>query len=140
MVVVGEEEINLEETCLFEAAAPGLIYKNRFFRFKEHIKRMHLRAIASIREMTIPEPLFGTFVEEALPELARYAEIAKNTVIDHFVTLPFTKELKGVCQLSYLDGELEATLDFLYEKNSIPASAQRLRITDIQPFVGDNSI
>ena len=40
--------------------------------FQPNIKRKHLRNLASIRNMTIPEPLFGTFVENSLSELTSF--------------------------------------------------------------------
>ena len=58
--------------------------------FPENITRLHLRNLRQIRDMTIPEPLFGTFVENALPELARFAEVANQEAIEDFVTLPLS--------------------------------------------------
>ena len=76
--------------------------------------------------MTIPEPLFGTFVENALPELKRFAEVANVEIIEKFVTLPFAGKLGARCHLSYLDGELEASLFFSYDGQEVPASASKL--------------
>ncbi len=46
-----------------------MIYEGVFWRFPHQITRRHLRNLSEIREMTIPEPLFGSFVENALPFL-----------------------------------------------------------------------
>ena len=66
--------VKFEEVCLFESAKPGMIFDNVYYRFQPQIRRKHLRHLTAIRDITIPEPLFGTFVENALPELARFAD------------------------------------------------------------------
>lgn len=139
-IVVDQTTINLEEGTLFECARPGVIHEDTFYRFPSHIKRMHLRALEEIREMTIPEPLFGTFVEESLPELKRFAEIANTDVIDRFVTLPFVGDLEARCDLSYLDGELDATLHFTYDGHEVPSSISKLKYKEASSFVTENGI
>jgi SNF2 family DNA or RNA helicase len=139
-IVVGEHVLNLEEAVLFECAQPGMIYLDAYYRFLPMIKRMHLLNLMQIREMTIPEPLFGTFVENALPELKRFAEVANIEIIDQFVTLPFAGQLAARCHLSYLDGELEASLFFSYEGQEVPASAVKLVYDEIKTFVTPQGI
>jgi len=139
-IVVDQNVINLEEGFLFECARPGVIYEDTFYRFPSHIKRMHLRALINIREMTIPEPLFGTFVEDSLPDLKRFAEISNLHVIDKFVTLPYAGELEARCDLSYLDGELEATLHFTYDGHEVPASLSKLKYDGAASFVTEEGI
>ncbi len=47
-----------------------------------------------------------------MPQLARYAEVSHQEAIEDFVTLPFVGNVEAVCDIAYLDGELDATLYF----------------------------
>jgi SNF2 family DNA or RNA helicase len=131
-----EDSIGLEHAWLFESTKPGLIHQNMYYRFQPKVKRAHLKALPAMRDITIPEPLFGTFIENALPVLRQYAEVSNPSMIDRFVTLPFVEELRGRCEINYLNGELEAKLYFLYGKNEIPASFGQLNYEMISKFVG----
>lgn len=111
-VRLDEESVGLGSALLFESAKPGLIYQNTYHRFQPKVKRAHLKALPILRDITIPEPLFGTFIENALPVLRQYAEVANPSMIERFVTLPFVQEVKGRCEINYLNGELEARLFF----------------------------
>lgn len=139
-LLVSEQSLNLDDAILFECAQPGMIYQDTYYRFPAHIKRMHLVNLSKIRDMTVPEPLFGTFVENALPELKRYAEVANAEIIERFVTLPFTGKLGARCHLTYLDGELDAALFFSYEGQEIPSFASKLTYQHISTFVNDQGI
>lgn len=139
-IVVDQNTLNLTDVTLFEATSPGLIYQEAYYRFAEYIKRVHLQSLISIRDMTIPEALFGAFVENSLPELKRYAEVANLEVIDKFVTIPCIDELKGRCKLTYIDGELEASLFFTYEGVEVHSIAQNLSFEEISGFITPNGI
>ncbi len=139
-ILIGEEAGTLEDVRFFECAKPGMLYKNAYYRFQDNITRVHLRNLRQIRDMTIPEPLFGTFVENALPQLARYAEISHQDAIEDFVTLPFVGNVEAVCDISYLDGELEASLHFIYDGHKIPSVASRLSFDDVASFVTTQGI
>lgn len=139
-LVIGDADLNIEETILFECAQPGMIYQDTFYRFPSHIKRTHLVNLSAIRDMTVPEPLFGTFVENALPELKRFAEVTGVENIERFVTLPFTGKLGARCHLSYLDGELEASLFFAYDGQEVPSLASKLTYEHIVTFVTEQGI
>jgi SNF2 family DNA or RNA helicase len=134
-LLLGEEKANLEEVRFFECAKPALLHKNIYYRFQDTINRIHLRNLRQIRDITIPEPLFGTFVENALPELARYAEVSHEEVIENFVTLPFVGNVEATCDISYLDGELEASLHFNYDGHKIPSVASQLVFEDVVSFI-----
>ncbi len=121
-----DSEVQPEEVFFFECATPGIIHNNTYYRFADTIKRSHLQQLVDIRNMTIPEPLFGTFIENALPELSRFAEISHREVTDQFVTLPFVGPLEARCEIAYLDGELDATLYFLYDPVEVPAANNML--------------
>lgn len=134
------ESVMLEDARFFECAKPGIIYNHVFYRFAGHITRQHLRSFLPIRDMTIPEPLFGTFVENALPELSRFAEVDHQDVIEHFTTLPFVGNLEAICDISFLNGELEASLSFQYEDTVVPASSKALQFDNIHAFVTSEGI
>jgi len=139
-ILIDEQTIAIEEARLFECAKAGMLYKGTYFRFPDHITRLHLKHLRSLRDLTIPEPLFGTFVENSLPDLARFAEVANQHVIEHFVTLPYVGNVKASCNLSFLDGELEANLLFHYEGHAIPASPVQLNNEHISSFVTPKGI
>ncbi len=139
-ILADGDTASLEETRLFECAKPGMIFKNIYYRFPEHVTRLHLRNLRPLRDMTIPEPLFGTFVENSLPELVKYADVANQHVIENFVTLPYVETVKASCDLSYLDGELEANLSFHYDNYDIPAAAVQLQGEHLASFVTSQGI
>jgi SNF2 family DNA or RNA helicase len=140
MIVVHQDVIQIESARIFECAKPGMIFKNTYYRFPAHLTRLHMRHLRSIRDLTIPEPLFGAFVENSLPELARFAEITNQAAIESIATLPFVKEVKAVCELTYLDGELDASLQFDYDGKLIPAAADHLSYDLVSSFVQKQGI
>lgn len=140
IVLDSSRSITLEEARFFECATPGMIHQNTYYSFSPTICRKHMRNLAVLRDITIPEPLFGTFVENSLPELMRFAEIANNDVIEKFVTMPFVDQLQAECNINYLNGELEAELFFLYDKMRVPANPAQITIDHISPFVTTQGI
>lgn len=139
-LAVGENVLGSDEVVLFECALPGMLYQDTYYRFAPHIKRTHLLNLPAIREMTIPEPLFGSFVENSLPELRRFAEVHNSDIIEKFVTLPFAGKLGVRCHLSYLDGELEAVLFFSYDGQEVPSMASKLTYDEIKTFVTEEGV
>lgn len=140
LIVIDKQGIMLEDVRFFECAKPGMFYKNVYYRFSDQITRLHLRNLRSIRDMTIPEPLFGTLVENSIPELARYAEVSNQEVIEGFVTLPFAGSVEAICDLSFLNGELDALVHFTYDGNKIPAVSAHLGYDHIATFVNSQGI
>jgi SNF2 family DNA or RNA helicase len=140
LIVIDSQTVTLEEVKLFECSKPGMLYNKTFYRFDESITRLHLKNLKEIRDVTIPEPLFGSFVENSLPELVRYAEIANQQVIEDFVTLPYSGPIEAICDLSYLNGELEAVLHFKYENLIIPASSAQVEYDQIVSFIQPEGI
>lgn len=129
-----------EDSLLFECTKPGMIYQNTYYRFQPNIKRKHLRNLHAIRNMTIPEPLFGTFVENALSELLRFADVANKETIERFVTLPFVEAVGAECDIHYLNGELEAALHFVYDSVKVPSSSAQLNVEHISTFITPDGI
>ena len=139
-ISVDGQSILIEEATLFECADPGMLYNKVYYKFSPEITRQHLLSLSSLRDLTVPEPLFGTFVENALPELSRYALVSDDEVINRFITFPYVGELEAVCVLSYLNGELEAQLSFKYDDKIIPAIAALLSYDDINSFVKQEGV
>lgn len=140
-LMLGSNTVVTPEAVRFlECAKPGMLYKNTYYRFHPQITRNHLRGLNILRTITIPEPLFGTFVENSLPELMRFADVANRDVTERFVTLPFGGQLSAECDIHYLDGELEASLHFVYGDIKVPAVASQLSVDDISHFVTDQGI
>lgn len=139
-IALRNKVIPSDDVLLFESAKPGMIFQNVYYRFQPAIKRKHLRNLKTIRNMTIPEPLFGTFVENSLSELSRFAEIANKEIIERFVTLPFVEHVGAECEIHYLNGELEASLSFIYNHVKVPAAASQLTVKHISTFVTPQGI
>jgi SNF2 family DNA or RNA helicase len=140
MVLENKKAVLPQEGILLDCLKPGFIYNNTYYRFSNSIKRLHLKHLNLIRDMTIPEPLFGTFIENALPEVQRYCEILGGGVLDKCITLPFTGDLKAKAVAEYLDGELEVKLWFLYDKIEVPASSCLWTYNQISSFIQDVGI
>ncbi len=140
VVIADRVAVSLDEATLFECAKPGLLHDNVYYRFQSQVKRKHLRHLPLIRDITIPQPLFGTFVENALPEILRMATVDNREVIEKFVTMPYVGEITAFCDIQYLDGELEASLNFVYDKIKVPAAAQHIKGSHILPFVSEEGI
>lgn len=137
---VGGIVIEPEQCQLYDAGRPGLLYENTYFRFKPKIGRQHLHSLKELRNIAICEPLFGSFIENSLPELRSYAHLTNPEIVKQFVTLPFVGSLKGRCHISYLNSELEATLVFMYDGIEINAAPQQLKIENITPFLQEEGI
>lgn len=140
MILVDNDEVLPEHVLLLESDAPGMIHRNVYHRFAPQIKRAHLRSFARLRDITIPEALFGTFRENALPVFQEYAEVENVHLLNSFVTLPYVDEVRAICDMSYLDGELEAKLYFLYGSLRIPAASMALQYADVRAFICDEGI
>jgi len=134
------EKVLPEESTLFECVKPGVILNSTYYRFASHIKRKHLRYLLDLRNMIVPQPLFGTFVENALPQLQRFGQVLSRELIEEFVTLPYVGKMGAVCDINYLDGELEASLDFIYDQTKVPASSKRLEPKHVLPFMTEQGI
>jgi len=134
------ELVSIDNVSLYESEKPGLLYENRYYRFDKAIRRKHLADLEMLRSITIPEPLFGTFSENSLPELLRFAEVTGRGALENFVTLPYVEEVTAECEISYLNGELEAELHFLYGEIKVPAAKSKLQIEQIVPFVTKKGI
>lgn len=138
--VIDQNIINITDGNVFYCAKPGLLYEGVYYKFPNHIKREHLKSLEEISKMSIPEPLFGTFVENSLPELKRFSEVTNLEVIEKFVTIPFASGMNARCELSYLDGELEATLFFIYDGIEVKASSTNLSFENISKFITADGI
>lgn len=136
----GDEAIDLSAVSFYEPVRPGLIFQNTYYQFHPAIKRKHLRNLGLFPNLIIPEPLFGSFVENGLPQLSQIAKISNLEAIDKFVTLPYVKPLKAECHLNYLNGELEATLTFAYDQIKVPAAASRIRAEEALAFLTEEGI
>ncbi|NGX39511.1 MAG: RNA polymerase-associated protein RapA [Chlamydiae bacterium] len=139
-IMLDEKALVLEDVRLYECAKPGMLHEGVYWRFPRQITRKHLRGLKAIRDMTVPEPLFGSFVENSLTELSQFAEVAGRGEIQDFVTLPYVDELEAICSLSYLNGELEAQLHFNYNGSQIPEAKGQLSYDHLSSFVSKEGI
>lgn len=140
VINIDNEMLMLEDLRFFESTTPGMIYNHVYFRFSSNITRQHLLHLYKIREMTIPEPLFGAFAEYSLPELTKFADVLGAEILDEIVTLPCIDELSAVCELTYLDGELDASLHFKYSDQLIPAASEKIHHKHLIGFVKDEGV
>lgn len=130
-----KQRVELKATTLFECSRPGVINDGIYFRFAPTIKRQHIHDLDAIHKMAIPEPLFGSFIENALPELQRFTKVSNAGAIDAVVTCPSPGDLKAICTLEYADGELEASLDYVYDAITVPDASIMLQAQHMKSFV-----
>ncbi|MCB1180474.1 MAG: DEAD/DEAH box helicase [Chlamydiia bacterium] len=134
MIVLDDINVSPGEGILFESTRPGIIYQNTYYRFLDKIHRIHLREIKAFEHCTIPEPLFGTFIENGMPVLRSYATVKNPGKIKKIVTLPYVEPLKAKCKMHYLNGELEASFYFLYGDAEVPAAFSELKYNHLSLF------
>lgn len=139
-VVASQETLFLHEAHFFECTKPGMLFRHTYYAFPPNITRKHLRSMHTMSDMTIPEPLFGTFVENALPELHRYVDVTNESAIEDFVTIPYVGNVDAVCNLAFLNSELEAILHFRYDNHEIPAAPTKLSYEHLSLFTGKEGI
>lgn len=140
IVINNNVSVAAKNAFLLESVHPGMIHDNVYYRFPRHIKRLHLQELEKISNMTIPKPLFGTFVEQSLNELLHYAEVENLESIEGFVTFPFVGEVEAHCDIHYLNGELDAILYFHYDAIVIPAAPRKLSYSDLAFFDTDQGV
>jgi len=140
VVLEKKEGFPLDQLTLLECSKPGILKEGVYYRYTHKIKRKHLRSLRPIQHMSIPEPLIGTFIENSVPELLRFAQVSNQEALENFVTLPFAGEIGGMCEIHYLDGELEATIDFVYDGIKVPYATSQLKLEQFTPFVSEEGI
>ena len=139
-IILDNKPCKLEDVLFFEGAKPGLIFDNTYYSFAPEIKRVHLQDLRRMSDLVIPQPLFGTFVENSLPELMRFSSIANQDKLDKLVTYPFVNELKAFCKIAYLDGEMDAKLEFIYDDVKVPVAAKDLKMDHLTSFITEQGI
>lgn len=139
-VVIDGQTINPHEAMLFETAKPGILHETIYYRFAAPIRRQHLCHLEELETISVPEPLFGTFIENTLPQLRAQADVVNPKLVERFVTLPYTQELRARCTMHYLDCELDCELFFLYDDVEIPAALSKLTPEHLATFVKDEGI
>lgn len=130
----------LEEAQIFYSSRPGFFKEKTYYFFSETIRRTHLQHLPQLRNTTIPEPLFGTLIENAIPELARYGTLSHSDTLEQFVTIPSVEHLRGECDIAYLNGELEARLYFIYDNQRIPAAAVEIHKHHLNVFCSSKGV
>jgi SNF2 family DNA or RNA helicase/polyhydroxyalkanoate synthesis regulator phasin len=139
-IVINQKQISIEEAQLFECVHPGMLYQNIYYRFPRCITRNHLKGLKELLDVTIPEHLFGSFVENSMVVLSQYAQIENNKTLESFTTLPYVEPVKATCDIVYLDRELEATVYFHYDDQKIPEASNTLQYNHIASFISKNGI
>ncbi|NGX30790.1 MAG: RNA polymerase-associated protein RapA [Chlamydiae bacterium] len=139
-LMANKETVLLQDVLLFDCSQPGFLYNGTFFRFGPNILRSHLKSLDDVQAMTIPKPLFGTFVENVLPELGSFVQIDNQQVLEEFVTIPHVNKIHGRCKIAYLDGEMECELWFNYDGHEVPVAPTHINIDHIQTFEKEEGI
>lgn len=135
MVVIDEELLMLEEVLFLLSATPGVLYDNVYYAFPPQVSRNHLREIEAMREVAIPQALFGSLVEIALPQLSKFCMVDHKEATAQFATLPMKEELKARCDLSFLNNELEAKVTFLYKDKEVPFGSGEITSEVVESFI-----
>ncbi|CAM0116958.1 SNF2-related protein [Rhabdochlamydiaceae symbiont of Dictyostelium giganteum] len=140
MIVADQKPLGIEEVKFLPCVTPGMIYQNTYYKFSSHITRRHLKNLRSLQDLTIPEPLFGSFIENAMPQLSHFGLIENDDTLNEVITIPYSTPLRALCDIVYLDGELEARLYFMYEGNKIPATSSLLSFAETTSFITPRGI
>ncbi|PCI77493.1 helicase [Candidatus Aerophobetes bacterium] len=135
MILIDNEELMLEEVVFLFSAVPGVLYQNVYYSLPPQITRKHLREMESMREVTVPEALFGSLVEIALPRLSKFCLVEHKNATKHFATLPMKDVLKARCDLSFLNSELEVKIIFLYKDKQVPFGASEVNMKVVESFI-----
>jgi SNF2 family DNA or RNA helicase len=130
-----DQHLKADLVTLFSGRTPGLIYQGTYVPFEKDITHSHVQSFKNLAELIIPEPLFGSFIETSLKEISRYASIEPKDIFTDFPTLPVNENIKAICELVYLNGELEAELKFNYSNRKIPAIFNKLDYADVESFI-----
>jgi len=128
------QEVPPEKAFLLECVRPGVVYQGVYYRFPPAIRRAHLRSLRDIQDLPIPEPLFGTLIENGLPSLRRISQVMPCAALARCLTIPCSAPVEAKCQLSYFEGELQAQVQFLYEGMEIPSELQHLSVDHVRHF------
>ena len=140
-LILGDKNpCNIDDVSLLECSKPGLIAKGLYYRFGQGLKRSHLLEIGMLKDIAIPSPLFGTFIENAMSELERYAQVHNQQVIKQITTIPQPGQIQAECQLHYANSVLEASINFVYGEFKVPESCQLLSIDHIKSFCSPEGI
>ncbi len=140
LAVAENDHISVDDSILLECTKPGCIWDGLYFRFNPIIKRQHLLEIDPIQKMAIPEYLFGSFIENSLPELQRFAVVKNTETIEQLATLPHPKQITAKCDLDYTQGQLEVRIFFNYGNLSIPEASHNLDLEQMKSFVTPQGI
>lgn len=140
LILGSKKEVRVCDVSLLECTKPGLIHEGVYHRFSATIKREHLFEMEAIQKTTIPEQLFGSFVENALPELLRFAKIENKKILDQISTIPHQGPVRAKCDLHYSAGELEAVIEFIYSNGTFPENTQTLKMEQVQSFITKQGI
>ena len=132
------EPCDVHAVQMLECTKPGVFHDGAYYQCRDVIQRQHIHDLEDIQKMSIPEALFGCFIENALPELLRFCVIENQEILDQLVTYP--EEMKARCELSYVSGELEAKMQFLYGDVVIPESAHQLTIDEMNSFITKDGV
>ncbi|MGR3973606.1 MAG: DEAD/DEAH box helicase [Candidatus Rhabdochlamydia sp.] len=135
MMMAGQKKLGIEEVKLLTGVNPGMLHQNTYYKFIPAITRLHLKNLRSLQDLTLPEPLFGSFIENAMPQLAHFGLIENEDNMDDVITIPYSTPVRALCDLVYLDGELEARLYFDYEGHKIPAISSLLTFEETISFM-----
>lgn len=128
------EEVAPEKAVMLEGVRPGLVFQGTYYRFAPAIRRSHLRSLKEMQDLPVPEPLFGSLIENGLPALRKIAQVMPCATLARCLTIPSTASLEATCALSYIDGELEAQVHFLYEGEAIPSELCLLKVDQLRHF------
>lgn len=128
-------QVALDEILLLLGSVPLLLYQRTFYSFPSHITSMHLAQLESLRNMSIPFPLMGTFIRESLSRLLQFGELSNPELLNQFEKIDREEEkVLGKCYLKQGEEELSASLYFVYRGKEIPICFEELTFEHLQSF------
>lgn len=138
-----EDKINPINKCfILTGSQPYLIQDNFCYKFSEEICTSYINSLKTTQDVTIPEALFGTFIEQCLSTLKKVASIQGLEKIKNIKTLPLisSKYPQCKCVIDYsLDQEiLKINLYFMYNNIWIPKNTKYINMEHINAFTSEH--
>lgn len=134
--------VEIDKCFITSNSLPILIKENTCFLFDANITASHIKALKSLKNTTIPESLFGSFVEKCLPVLMKISKMSGLEKVYSIKSLPVSLKPKAKCIVDYdIDEEtLLPQLYFKYGETYVPKNNGKLTISHINSFITNRGV
>jgi SNF2 family DNA or RNA helicase len=139
-LLINREQVEMNDLIILPGTKPSVLYQGCYYPFEQLVTRNHLHGLEQLTKFSIPEPLFGSFIEYSLPVMKKFAHVINEQILDGIPTLPHVDQMKADSKIFYLNGELEVQLDFVYGSIKVPAFIKRVQYDNIMQFISSEGV